>query len=121
MCYGDSGYLGIARREDIASDPKCAKINYRINERSGRIRKQKDSPGKQWDQFIERQKSSVRSKVEHPFLIIKRQFGYSKVVYRGLAKNANRLNVLATSANLLMCIRSGNHPLLPRPETPVTG
>lgn len=121
VVYGDAGYLGIAQREDIANDPKRAKINYRINERRGRIRKQKDSPGKQWDQFIERQKSSVRSKVEHPFLIIKQQFGYGKVVYRGLVKNANRLNALAASANLLMCFRSGNHPLLPRPETPVSG
>jgi IS5 family transposase len=56
---------------------------------------------------IERRKSSIRSKVEHPFLIIKRFFGYSKTVYRGLAKNAHRLHMLFTSANPLMCIRAG--------------
>ncbi|MBO4301544.1 MAG: transposase [Desulfovibrio sp.] len=53
------------------------------------------------------QKSSVRSKVEHPFLLVKRYFGYSKVVYRGLAKNANRLLALFASANILMCARVG--------------
>lgn len=46
---------------------------------------------------------SVRAKVEHPFRVIKQQFGYSKVRYRGLAKNANRLSVLAGFANLLLC------------------
>jgi IS5 family transposase len=45
--------------------------------------------------------------VEHPFHIIKNTFGFSKVVYRGLAKNLNKLYMLAASANLLMCARSG--------------
>ena len=60
-----------------------------------------------WDKYIESRKSSVRSKVEHPFLIIKHKFGYSKVAYRGIAKNLNRLNVLFASVNLVMCIRAG--------------
>lgn len=46
-------------------------------------------------------KASVRAKVEHAFFYIKRMFGYSKVRYRGLAKNTNRLYVLAGLANLL--------------------
>jgi IS5 family transposase len=49
----------------------------------------------------------VRSKVEHPFLIIKRFFGFVKTVYRGLAKNTHRLHTLFASTNLLMCARSG--------------
>ena len=63
--------------------------------------------GINWDKYIESCKSSVRSKVEHPFLIIKHKFGYSKVAYRGIAKNLNRLNVLFASVNLVMCIRAG--------------
>ncbi len=51
---------------------------------------------------IERVKASVRAKVEHPFLIIKKTFGYSKVRYRGLAKNTNRLYVLAALAKQLL-------------------
>jgi len=46
-------------------------------------------------------KASVRAKVEHPFRTIKQQFGYSKVRYRGLAKNTNRLYVLSAFTNLL--------------------
>lgn len=40
-----------------------------------------------------RTKSSVRAKVEHPFLVIKRIFGFAKTRYRGLDENSNRLFV----------------------------
>lgn len=50
---------------------------------------------------VERMKASIRAKVEHPFLTIKRIFGYSKVRYRGLQNNHNRLIVLAAFTNLL--------------------
>ena len=50
-------------------------------------------------------KSSVRAKVEHAFLIIKRIFGFAKVSYRGMAKNGNRLFVVAALANLFMARR----------------
>ena len=43
----------------------------------------------------EKLKASVRAKVEHPFRYIKRVFSYDKVRYRGLAKNENRLHLLA--------------------------
>jgi len=45
----------------------------------------------------------MRAKVEHPFRIIKQQFGYSKTRYRGLAKNTRRLYMLAGFANLIRC------------------
>lgn len=50
-------------------------------------------------------KSRVRAKVEHAFLIIKRIFGFAKVRYRGLKKNANRLFVTCALANLYMVRR----------------
>jgi hypothetical protein len=50
-----------------------------------------------WDKQTEYMKSKVRSKVEHPFYIIKRLFGYRKAVYRGLAKNHARLYMLFCS------------------------
>ena len=49
----------------------------------------------------ERRKASIRAKVEHPFLSVKRQFGYAKVRYRGLGKNTQRLAMLFGFANLL--------------------
>jgi IS5 family transposase len=50
-------------------------------------------------------KSKVRARVEHAFLIIKRIFGFTKVRYRGLMKNANRLFVTSALANLYMVRR----------------
>ena len=49
-----------------------------------------------------RTKSKVRAKGEHPFLILKRIFGFNKVRYRGLDKNANRLFVACGLVNLFM-------------------
>ena len=111
VVYGDAGYLGIEKREKIAGSVRLSSIDYRINRRVGSIRKVPAS-FINWEKQIERRKSSVRSKVEHPFLILKRFFGYSKTVYRGLAKNTHRLQILLASANLLMCARAGRS-LLP--------
>jgi IS5 family transposase len=49
-----------------------------------------------------RRKSSVRAKVEHSFGVIKRVFGFTKVRYRGLAKNTHHLLVSCALANLFM-------------------
>jgi len=53
-----------------------------------------------------RNKSKVRAKGEHAFLVIKRLFGFAKVCYRGIAKNANRLFVACALANLFMVRRT---------------
>jgi Transposase and inactivated derivatives, IS5 family len=106
VVYGDAGYLGMDKREEVSSDKHLSSIDYRINRRVGSVQKVPDG-FINWEKIIERRKSSVRSKVEHPFLIVKRFFGYSKTVYKGLAKNGHRLYMLFTSANLLMCIRAG--------------
>ena len=49
---------------------------------------------------LEQTKASIRAKVEHPFRIIKRQFGFVKARYKGLLKNDNQLAMLFTLANL---------------------
>ncbi len=99
VVYGDSGYLGIQKRKEIQADPHLASIDYRINRRPKSLPKVSDW-AIDWERYIERQKSSVRCKVEHAFHIIKRQFGFQKAPYRGLAKNENRLYALFASANL---------------------
>ncbi len=100
VVYGDSGYIGIEKRKEVIENVEMSKVTFRLNKRRSTVKTA-------WDKRIERQKSAVRSKVEHPFQIIKRCFGYTKVVYRGLAKNANRLFALFASANILMCVRAG--------------
>jgi IS5 family transposase len=106
VVYGDAGYIGIEKRDEIVGDAHLSSIDYRINKRIGSVQKVPEH-FINWEKQIERRKSSVRSKVEHPFLIIKQFFGYRKTVYRGLAKNTHRLQVLFASANLLMCARAG--------------
>ena len=51
---------------------------------------------------LEKLKASIRAKVEHPFRVIKRQFGHVKVRYRGLKKNTAQLNTLFALSNLWM-------------------
>lgn len=107
VCYGDSGYSGVEKRPEIQNDKSFRKIEFRTNVRPSRLKLSPDYKGIHWDKEIERRKASVRCKVEHPFLIVKRQFGYAKVVYRSLAKNMNRFHILFASANLVKCFRAG--------------
>ena len=60
---------------------------------------------KKWARLLEKAeqiKASVRAKVEHPFRVVKQQFGHAKVRYRGLAKNTARLTMLFALSNLWM-------------------
>jgi IS5 family transposase len=106
VVYGDSAYIGIEKREEVQNSPHLSMKEYRINRRRKSIQRMPQGYI-DWEKQIERRKSSVRSKVEHPFLIIKRYFGFAKTVYRGLAKNTHRLYTLFASCNLLMCARAG--------------
>lgn len=107
VVYGDSGYSGIAKREEIKDDAHFSSIEYRINIRPSSRKTAGGYKGVNVEKQIENRKSSTRCKVEHPFLIVKRQFGYCKTAYRGLAKNLNRFHVLFACANLTMCLRAG--------------
>jgi len=109
VVYGDSGYTGIEKRPEIANDEHLSGIDYRINRRpgKGRARAWKDNPGQAWERVIERQKSSVRCKVEHPFHFVKVQCGFRKTPYRGLMKAHSRLCMLFASSNLWMYARAG--------------
>ena len=106
VVYGDSAYLGIEKREEIKNNPQLSAMEYRINRRPGRLSKVSDN-AIDWERYIEKRKSSVRCKVEHPYRIVKNLFGFRKAVYRGLRKNLNRLHVLFASANLYMLARAG--------------
>ena len=57
---------------------------------------------------VEKLKAGIRAKVEHPFRVIKRQFGFVKVRYRGLKKNTLQLKTLFALSNLWMA----RHPLM---------
>ncbi|MBB3063176.1 IS5 family transposase [Microbulbifer rhizosphaerae] len=64
--------------------------------------KLRNLPWKDAARAVEKIKAQIRSKFEHPFRYIKRVFGYSKIRYRGLTKNTERLFLQAGFANLLI-------------------
>ena len=107
VVYSDSGYTGIEKRDEIKNDEHLSQIEYKINRKPSKLNVKKDYTGIDWEREIEHRKSSVRCMVEHPFLIVKRQFRFNKTVYRGIRKNLNRLYMLFASANMLMCVRAG--------------
>ena len=63
-------------------------------------RAQRNAPLTEAQKAKNRGKSAVRAHVEHPFLHIKRLWGYAKTRYRGLAKNANRLIAMCALYNV---------------------
>ena len=98
--------MDLPKREEIKSDQDKSQIDYRINIKPSLRLTKSSFNGYNWEKSIEHRKSATRCKVEHIFLIVKRQFGYSKVVYRGIAKNFNRFYVLFASTNIVMCLRA---------------
>lgn len=110
FCYGDSGYLGIEKREEVIADEHLSKMDWRVARRPSQVDAEKDED-KYFAREQEHRKASVRSKVEHPFLIVKRQFGFAKTRYRGQAKTANALTVLFALANVAMWSRAGRSEL----------
>jgi transposase, IS5 family len=100
--FADAGYQGVAKREEAQG----IEVNWHVAMRPGKRRAlDKDSPmGAVLDQ-LEHVKARIRAKVEHPFRVIKRQFGHMKVRYRGLAKNTAQLHTLFALSNLWMARR----------------
>ena len=99
--FGDAGYQGAAKRADADEG-----VAWHIAMRPGK-RRALDKTRKVdalVDQ-LEALKASIRAKVEHPFRVIKRQFGHLKVRYRGLAKNTAQLTLLFALSNLWMVRR----------------
>jgi IS5 family transposase len=96
--WGDAGYQGAHKRPD-------AKGNVRWNVAMRPGKRAKLDPESKVDQLVnqlEKLKASIRAKVEHPFRVIKRQFGHVKVRYRGLKKNTAQLFTLFALSNLWM-------------------
>ena len=91
--WGDAGYIGVQKRqENLELD-----VEWQVAMKPGQRRKlEPDSPAA----LGEKAKASMRAKVEHPFLNVKRIFGYAKVRYRGLAKNTERMALLLGLSNL---------------------
>ena len=91
--WGDAGYIGVQKREEHLE----LAGQWQVAMKPGQRRRLE--PG---DPVAigEKVKASIRAKVEHPFLDVKRLWGYAKVRYRGLTKNTERLAMLLGLSNL---------------------
>jgi IS5 family transposase len=98
VAFGDAGYQGIQKRPDAKAD-----ITWHIAMRPGKRRAlNKENAADALLDKAQKIKAGIRAKVEHPFRVIKRQFGYVKVRYRGLKKNTAQLVTLFALSNLWM-------------------
>ena len=98
---GDSGYTGADKREEL----QHVVAGFLIAEKPSKLRAMKNKRERRYAERWEHHKASVRAKVEHPFRVVKRQFGYAKVRYRGLAKNTAQVLTLFALSNLWMVRR----------------
>ena len=100
VVFADAGYQGAVKR------PEAAGVDWHVAMRPGKRRVlNKNSP---WGSLLdkaEQLKASVRANVEHPFRVIKCQFGFTKVRYKGLAKNTAQLITLFALSNVWMARR----------------
>src|SRR4030095_3531847 len=80
-------------------------VCWQIAVKRGQLRSMKDGRQKRARERIEKRKASIRARVEHPFRVIKRQFGLMKVRFRGLAKNTAHVVTLFALSNLWMARR----------------
>lgn len=94
--FADAGYTGIEKREEH----KNRSVTWHVAQRPGKIRALGGGLQAQIRKKIEYHKAGIRAKVEHPFRVIKRQFGFTKARYRGIAKNGSQLNMLFALSNL---------------------
>jgi IS5 family transposase len=94
--HADAGYIGADKR--VGRN----KLKWEIAQKRGKIKAIAEGEEKQQVQAAEKAKASVRARVEHPFRVIKRQFGFVKVRFRGLAKNTAQVLTLFALSNLWM-------------------
>jgi len=98
VVYRDAGYQGIAKRPAM----EAAKAEFKVAMRPGKRRALPDTPEGKLQDLIETAKAHIRAKVEHPFRVIKQQFGFQKTQLRGLVKNRCKINVMAALTNLYL-------------------
>ena len=87
-----------------AHAPK-AKVDWQIARKRGQVDKIANAKERDRAKRQERGKAQIRARVEHPFRVVKRQFGYMKVRFKGLIKTTAQVVTLFALANLYLARR----------------
>ena len=98
VVYGDAGYLKMERYVEDGIERE-----YRVNRQRGTFKRHYGG-GLAWqfEKELEKRKSSMRSKVEYVFHVVKDIFKWRKVRYKGIHKNACYADLVLAGANLYM-------------------
>ena len=104
MAFADAGYTGIEKREEM----KTCEATWYVAMKRGKRKQLRDAGGELGaaNEAVEKAKAGIRAFVEHPFRVLKRQFGYQKTRYRGLLKNTAQLHMLFALGNLYQARRA---------------
>jgi IS5 family transposase len=100
--FADAGYAGVHKRKEHENRD----VNWWIAMRPGKRKVLTGSADDRWAETVEKVKAKIRAKVEHPFRVIKQQFGFSKVRYKGLDKNTSQLYMLFALSNIWQARKS---------------
>lgn len=103
--FGMKGHIGVDSKTKLIHTVVATGANVPGIKDFTNIRGTRSHTLTEEERLTNRRKSGVRAKVEHAFCIIKRLFGFAKVRYRGMQKNAHRLFVTCALANLFMARR----------------
>lgn len=96
VVYADAGYTG-------ADSHVAGKgLEWQIARRRSTVKALPEGREKRVIEKAEKRKASIRARVEHTFRVVKRQFGYVKVRFKGLAKNTAQILTLFALSNLWM-------------------
>ena len=94
VVYADAGYTGAEHRVERKD------ISWHVAEKRGKVKAIVNDAIREATQDLETLKARIRARVEHPFRVVKRQFGFVKVRFRGLAKNTAQVLTLFALSNL---------------------
>ena len=92
--YADAGYTGAEQRVEREN------LAWHIAARRSKVNAIVNDAIREATKGLETLKARIRARVEHPFRVVKRQFGFVKVRFRGLAKNTTQVLTLFALSNL---------------------
>jgi IS5 family transposase len=94
VAFGDAGYIGVEQRAECKR-----RMEWHVAMKPGQRRASRDTAARRLRERTEHLEARVRARGEHAFRVIKRQFGYVKVRYRGLTKKTAQQHTLFVLAN----------------------
>ena len=96
VVHADAGYTGADKRTARKG------LDWQIARKRGSVKALPEGDKKREIEKEEKRKAGIRARVEHPFRVLKCQFGYVKVRFKGLAKNTGQILTLFALTNLWM-------------------